>query len=86
MAAATIKAKSGDAELRSLEIASGLLNLSASGSLQDWSGAKKLRVEAAALSAPQRIETRARSLGLRYPGPRQVVHLPARDVAAGAPE
>jgi cell division protein FtsL len=47
---------------------------------------EKLRVEAAALSGPQRIETKARSLGLRYPGPRQVVRLPAGDVAAGAPE
>ena len=47
---------------------------------------EKLRVEAAALSGPQRIETKARSLGLRYPGPRQVVRLPVGDVAAGAPE
>ncbi len=40
---------------------------------------EKLRVEKAALSAPERIEPRARRLGLRYPGPGQVI----RDVAAG---
>ena len=47
---------------------------------------EKLRVEAAALASPERIETRARSLGLRYPAAGQVIRLPTIDVAAGAPE
>ncbi len=47
---------------------------------------EKLRLEAAALAAPQRIETQARSLGLGYPKAGQVVHLSALDVASGAPE
>jgi cell division protein FtsL len=34
---------------------------------------EKLRVEAAALAAPERLEKEARALGLRYPEPGQVV-------------
>ena len=45
-----------------------------------------LRVEAAALAAPQRIEVKARALGLRYPDAGQVIRLPRVQVAAGAPE
>ena len=37
---------------------------------------EKLQIETAALSAPERIEGRARSLGLTYPNPGQIVHLP----------
>lgn len=49
---------------------------------------ERLRVEAAALSAPERIEPRARAIGLTYPRPEQVVALGAdgrtlRHVAAG---
>ena len=36
---------------------------------------EKLRLEEAALSAPDRIEARARALGLRYPTNGQVVHV-----------
>lgn len=36
---------------------------------------ERLRVEAAALSAPERVEPRARALGLTYPKPEQVVAL-----------
>ncbi len=36
---------------------------------------ERLRVEAAALSAPERVEPRARALGLTYPRPEQVVAL-----------
>ena len=52
---------------------------------------ERLRVETAALAAPERIEPRALELGLIYPAPKQVVtlsdnHLAAlRDVAGGAP-
>jgi len=52
---------------------------------------ERLRVEAAALAAPERIEPRALELGLIYPAPEQVVtlsdsHLAAlHDVAAGGP-
>jgi len=41
--------------------------------------AEKLRVEEAALSAPERVEGRAREFGLRYPAAGQVI------VAGGAP-
>ena len=34
---------------------------------------EKLRVEAAALSAPERIERRAQALGLRYPRAGQII-------------
>ncbi|MFQ5697848.1 MAG: hypothetical protein ACE5IL_06125 [Myxococcota bacterium] len=45
---------------------------------------ERLRIEAAALQAPERIEPRARALGLRYPEPGQVRRLEAIvDVAAG---
>ena len=49
---------------------------------------ERLRIEAAALSAPERIEPRARAIGLTYPRPEQVVALDAtghtlRPVAAG---
>jgi len=50
---------------------------------------ERLRVEAAALAAPERIEPRAKELGLIYPAPQQVLslsdnHLTAlHDVAAG---
>jgi cell division protein FtsL len=50
---------------------------------------ERLRVEAAALASPERIEPRALELGLVYPKPEQVVslHEPrvarAHDVAAG---
>ena len=47
---------------------------------------EKLSVEVAVLSAPARIERRARALGLVDPSPGQVVHPPHRragDVAAG---
>ena len=47
---------------------------------------EKLRLEAAALASPRRIEAKARSLGLGYPKAGQVVHLSAADVASGAPE
>jgi cell division protein FtsL len=36
---------------------------------------ERLRIEATALSAPERIEPRARALGLTYPKPDQVVAL-----------
>ena len=36
---------------------------------------EKLRVEQAALSAPDRIEPRARKLGLRYPAAGQVIRI-----------
>jgi len=36
---------------------------------------EKLKVESAALSARERIESRARRMGLRYPQPEQIVHL-----------
>jgi len=39
------------------------------------SAVEKLRLEAAALSAPERIESRARALGLRYPQSGEVIHL-----------
>jgi cell division protein FtsL len=38
---------------------------------------ERLRIESAALSAPERIEPRARALGLVYPRPEQVVALDA---------
>jgi cell division protein FtsL len=49
---------------------------------------ERLRIESAALSAPERIEPRARALGLTYPRPEQVVAFDAtghtlRPVAAG---
>ena len=52
---------------------------------------EKLRIEAAALSAPERVEPRARKLGLRYPETGQIVPLeaprgPSSDVAAPPPE
>jgi cell division protein FtsL len=52
---------------------------------------EKLRIEAAALSAPERVEPRARKLGLRYPEAGQVVPLEdprgiITDVAAPPPE
>jgi len=52
---------------------------------------ERLRVEAAALAAPERIEPRAFDLGLIYPAPAQVLTLPdhhlaaLHDVAAGDP-
>ncbi len=52
---------------------------------------ERLRVETAALAAPERIEPRAYELGLIYPAPEQVLtlndnHLAAiHDVAAGGP-
>lgn len=47
---------------------------------------EKLRLEAAALASPRRIEAKARALGLDYPKAGQVVHLSAADVASGARE
>ncbi len=44
---------------------------------------EKLSVEVAALSAPARIERRARALGLRDPAPGQVAYARGGDVAAG---
>lgn len=44
---------------------------------------EKLRVEAAALTAPDRVERRARELGLRYPQPGEVIFLDAAEPAAG---
>jgi len=49
---------------------------------------ERLRIEAAALGAPERVEPRAKALGLVYPKPDQIVSLDApghtqRDVAAG---
>jgi len=38
---------------------------------------ERLRIESAALAAPERIEPRARALGLTYPRPEQVVALDA---------
>lgn len=38
---------------------------------------ERLRVEAAALAAPERVEPRARAIGLAYPRPEQVVALGA---------
>ncbi len=52
---------------------------------------ERLRVEAAALAAPERIEPRAFDLGLIYPAPTQVLTLSdshlaqLHDVAAGDP-
>ena len=52
---------------------------------------ERLRVETAALAAPERIEPRALELGLIYPAPDQVVSLSngqlaaPHDVAAGGP-
>ncbi|MGH7292279.1 MAG: cell division protein FtsL [Myxococcota bacterium] len=52
---------------------------------------ERLRVEAAALAAPERIEPRALELGLIYPAPEQVISLAdnrlaaLHDVAAGGP-
>lgn len=52
---------------------------------------ERLRIEVAALAAPERIEPRAFELGLIYPSPEQVVsladpHLAAlSDVAGGEP-
>jgi cell division protein FtsL len=52
---------------------------------------ERLRVETAALAAPERIEPRALELGLIYPAPDQVVSLAdnqlasPHDVAAGGP-
>ena len=43
---------------------------------------EKLRIEAAALSAPEKLEARARSLGLRYPTAGEVVYVDLS--AAGA--
>ncbi len=40
---------------------------------------EKLEIELAALGAPQRIETRALALGLRYPQPGQVIRLDEPD-------
>ena len=50
---------------------------------------ERLRIEAAALAAPERIEPRAKALGLVYPKPEQILALDGsshgqRDVAAGA--
>jgi cell division protein FtsL len=49
---------------------------------------ERLRIEAAALAAPERIEPRARQLGLVYPRPEQVVSLgpdgALHDVASGS--
>ena len=39
------------------------------------SAVEKLRLEEAALRATERIESRARALGLRYPRPGEVIHL-----------
>ncbi|HTO52683.1 MAG TPA: cell division protein FtsL [Myxococcota bacterium] len=50
---------------------------------------ERLRIEATALSAPERIEPRARALGLTYPKPDQIVALEPdgrlSHVAAGRP-
>ncbi len=52
---------------------------------------ERLRVEVAALAAPERIEPRALDLGLIYPAPEQVLSLHdshlarLHDVAAGEP-
>ncbi len=46
---------------------------------------ERLRVEEAALSAPDRIEARARALGLRYPTNGQVVRVDGRAGRNGAP-
>lgn len=52
---------------------------------------ERLRVETAALAAPERIEPRALELGLIYPAPDQVVSISdtqravPHDVAAGGP-
>ena len=46
---------------------------------------ERLRVEAAALSAFDRIESRAREMGLRHPVTGQVIDLPKADVALGTP-
>ena len=47
---------------------------------------EKLRLEAAALAAPGRLESEARALGLTYPDPGQIVLLDSVDVASGVPE
>lgn len=47
---------------------------------------ERLRVEVAALAAPDRLEPRAKRLGLIYPTPEQVVALPRSEpaqIAAG---
>ena len=47
---------------------------------------EKLRIEHAALSAPDRIHRLARSQGLRYARPGQIVRFPSGEGSAGAPE
>lgn len=44
---------------------------------------EKLRIEAAALSAPEKLEQRARELGLRYPAAGEVLHVDLYAVRAG---
>lgn len=61
---------------------SGLLNLES----ELRNEVEKLRIESAALSTPERIERRGRSLGLRYPQPGQLVAVPSGDVTAGLPK
>ena len=46
---------------------------------------EKLRVEAAVLTAPERLEARALELGLSYPRPGQVVSLPPSAAKAARP-
>ncbi len=47
---------------------------------------EKLRIAHAALSAPDRVHRLARSQGLRYPRPGQVVRFPSGEGSAGAPK
>lgn len=47
---------------------------------------EKLQVEAAVLSAPDRIEREALFLGLRYPKAGQLVRVHTTDAAGGGPE
>ncbi len=46
---------------------------------------EKLRIEAAVLTAPERLEARAVELGMTYPRSGQVISLPPRDPARGRP-
>jgi hypothetical protein len=59
---------------------SSLLNLEA----ELLSDVEKLRLEAAALASPQRLEGKALALGLRYPTTGQLLSLP--DVASRGPQ
>lgn len=45
---------------------------------------EKLRIEVAALTAPEQLESQARELGLHFPEPGQVVQVSGSGAASGA--